>query len=79
MALGVAVKGAFEVSERDDEAGPAVPVAALHQKMLDEGPERVPKRAAISAVASVLPESITRISSAQSTLAIASAIFCASL
>src|SRR5262249_11497796 len=44
VALGVAVERAFEIAERDDEAGPAVAIAALEHVVLDEGPRPVPER-----------------------------------
>src|SRR6516164_4287609 len=35
VSLGVAVEGALEISQRDDEAGPAVATALLEEVMLD--------------------------------------------
>src|SRR5450830_728118 len=45
VALGVAIERAFEVSERDDEAGPAVDEAELENIMLEERPQAVAKSA----------------------------------
>src|SRR5262249_37169534 len=38
VTFGVAIKRAFEISERDDEAGPAVDEAKFEDVVLDEGP-----------------------------------------
>ena len=45
VAFGVAVEGALEISQGDDEAGPAVDEAALEDVMLDERPQAVAERA----------------------------------
>src|SRR6516162_417324 len=45
VGFGVAIKRAFEIAQRDDEAGPAVAIAALEQEMLDECPAPVGERA----------------------------------
>src|SRR5262249_58699848 len=45
VPLGVAVERAFEISERDDEAGPAVAIAVLQEIVLDERPDTVAERA----------------------------------
>ena len=47
VTLRIAVKGALEISQGNDETGPAVPVAVLEQVMLDERPQSVPERTAI--------------------------------
>src|SRR5262245_9444258 len=46
VALGIAVEGAFEIAQSDDESRPAVAIAVLEQVMLDEGPDAMPERAA---------------------------------
>ena len=45
VALGVAIERAFEISERDDEAGPAVDEAELEDVVLEERPQAVTERA----------------------------------
>src|SRR3981081_2161383 len=45
VAFGVAVKCAFEISQRDDETRPAVAIAVLEQVVLEKCPYSVPDRA----------------------------------